>query len=161
MSASAKVGSMSETLTQLVTTRSGGRLDSMQHALQMGDQDNVVLQQTFTGLCNVVRTLDQKMDNLSHNGTDQLIKGSSNSAPRDDFEARLSTLTEYLDWVRQLTVGWGFNTVVVDFKSLADVSVWVQVNLPSDAPTIRLLYWFGHSIGKNSRDRSEKRIGPR
>ena len=130
MSASAKVGSMSETLTQLVTTRSGGRLDSMQHALQMGDQDNVVLQQTFTGLCNVVRTLDQKMDNLSHNGTDQLIKGSSNSAPRDDFKVCLSTITAELDGVQQLTERGGFNKVVGYLKSLNDVTVWVQENLP-------------------------------
>ena len=29
--------------------------------------------------------------------------------------------------------GWGFNIVVGYFKSLTDVTVWVQANLPSDA----------------------------
>ena len=124
---------MSATLTQLVTPGSGGRLDSMHHALNMGDQNIGVLQQTLTVLCNIVRTLEHKMYHLSQNGTARLIKGSSTSAPRDDFEVRISTLTVELYGVRKLTEGGGFNTVVEDFNSLTDVNVWVQANLPSDA----------------------------
>ena len=45
--------------------------------------------------------------------------------------------------MRQLTEGLGFNTVVVNFKSLTDVTVWVQANLPSDAPK------FDHFIDLN------------
>ena len=59
-SASAKVGYISETMTQLVTPGSGGYLDSMHRSLNMGDQNIGVLQQTLTGLYNVVVTLDQK-----------------------------------------------------------------------------------------------------
>ena len=36
--------------------------------------------------------------------------------------------------MRQLIEGGGFNTLVGEFKSLTDVNVWMQVNLPSDAP---------------------------
>ena len=57
-STASKVGSVFETLTQLLTPGSGGRLDSMHHALNMGYQNVGVLQQTFTGLCNVVVTLE-------------------------------------------------------------------------------------------------------
>ena len=73
------------------------------------------------------------MHNLSQNGTAQLIEGSSNSAPRDDFEVQISTLTAELDGVQQLTEGGGFNSLVEYFKSLTDVTVWVRANLPSDA----------------------------
>ena len=69
MSAAAKVGYMSATLTQLVTPGAGGHLDSTNHALNMGDQNIGVLQQTLTGVCNVVGTLEQKMYHFSHNGT--------------------------------------------------------------------------------------------
>ena len=105
----------------------------MHHALNMGDQNIRVLQQTLTLLCNIVGTLEQKMYHLSQNGTAWLIKGSSTGAPRDDFEVRLSTLTSELDGVQQLTEGGGLNTVVEDFNSLTDVTVLVQANLPSDA----------------------------
>ena len=73
-STAAKVVSVSETLTQLLTPGAGGRLDYMYHALNMGYQNIGVLQQTLTGLCNVVGTLEQKMNYLSHNGTAQPIK---------------------------------------------------------------------------------------
>ena len=78
----------------------------------------------MTALCNVVVTLDQKIHYLSQNVTAQFIKDSSTIAPRDDFEVRLSTLTEKLDVVRRLTDGGGLNAVVGDFKSLNDVTVW-------------------------------------
>ena len=100
----------------------------------MGDQNIGVLQQTLTVLCDVVGNLEDKMHHLFHNGTAQLIGVSLTDAPRDDFEVRLSTLTAELDGVQKLTEGGGFNTVVVDFKSLADVTVWVQANFPSDTP---------------------------
>ena len=74
------------------------------------------------------------MHNLYQNGTAQSIKDSLTSAPRDDFEVRISTLKEELDGVRQLTKGGGFNTVVIDFKSLTDVTVWVRANLPPYPP---------------------------
>ena len=45
-------------------------------------------------------------------------------------------MTSDLDGVRHITEGGGFKTVVVDFKSLVDVTVWVQANLPSDNPKI-------------------------
>ena len=133
-SASAKVVSIYSTLTQLVTTGAGGSLDYMHHALNMGDQNIGVLQRTLTDLGNVVGTLEQKMHHLSQNGTAQLIKDSSASAPRDYFEVRLSTLKAELDGVRQLTEGGVFNTVVGYFKSLNDFTVWVRENLPSYAP---------------------------
>ena len=56
---------MSITLTQLVTPGAGGRFDAMHHALHLGDQNIGVLQQNFTGLCNVVGTLYQNMHHLS------------------------------------------------------------------------------------------------
>ena len=74
------------------------------------------------------------MHHLYQNGTSQLINGSLTSAPRDDFEVRLSALTAELVLVRQLTERGGFNKVVGDFKSLTDFTFGVQVNLPSDAP---------------------------
>ena len=46
-SAAARVGSMSATMTQIVTPGSGGRLDSMHHSLKMGYQNIGVLQQTL------------------------------------------------------------------------------------------------------------------
>ena len=131
-SAASKVGYISATLTQLVTPGSGICLDSMHHALNMGDHNIGVLQQTLTGICNVFGTLEQKMHHLYQIGTAQLINGSSTSIPRDDFEVRLSILTEEFDGVRQLTKGGGFNAVVGDFKSLTDVTFWVRANLPSD-----------------------------
>ena len=111
-SASAKVGLFSATMTQLVTPGSGFCLDSTYHALNMGDHNIGMLQQTLTGLCNVVGTLDQKMHHLSQNGTAQLIKDGSTSAPRGDFEVRLSTLTAELYGLRKITEGGGFNTVI-------------------------------------------------
>ena len=132
-SATVNIGYMSVTLTQLITPGAGGRLDSMHHALNMGDQNIGVLQHTLTVLCNIVGTLEQKMYHLSQNGTAWLIKGSSTSAPRGDFEVQLSTLTAELDGVQQLTEGGGLNTVVEDLNSLTDVTVLVQANLPSDA----------------------------
>ena len=75
-SSATKVRSISATPTQLVTPGSVGRLDSMHHALKMGDQNIGVLQQNLTGIYNVVGTLEQKMHNLSQNGTAQLIKYS-------------------------------------------------------------------------------------
>ena len=56
-STAAKVGSISATLTQLLTTGSGGRLDSMHHALNTGYQNIGVLQHSLNGLCNVFGTL--------------------------------------------------------------------------------------------------------
>ena len=56
-SESTKVEYMSETLIQLVIPGSGGRLDAMHHAINMGYQNIDFLQQTLTGLCSVVRTL--------------------------------------------------------------------------------------------------------
>ena len=100
----------------------------------MGEQNIGVLQHTFTGLFNVVGTLEQKIHHLSQNGTAQLIKVSSTNAPRDDFEVRISTLTADLDGVRHLTEGVAFNIVVGDFNSLTGVTVWVRANLPSDTP---------------------------
>ena len=93
----------------------------MHHALNMRDKNIGVLQQTLTGLCNIVGTLEHKMHYLSQNGTAKLIRDSSTSAPRDDFEVRLSKLTAELDGLRQLTEGGSFNTLVGYFKSLTDV----------------------------------------
>ena len=121
-------------MNQHVTPVVEVRLYAMHHALNMGYQNIVVLQQNLTGLCNLVGTLEQKMHNLYQNGTAQSIKDSLTSAPRDDFEVRISTLKEELDGVRQLTEGGGFNTVVGEFKSLTDVTVWVRANIPSDGP---------------------------
>ena len=56
-SIAAKVGSISATLTQLITTGAGGCLKSMHHALNMVDKNIGVLQQTLTGLWNLVGTL--------------------------------------------------------------------------------------------------------
>ena len=155
-SEAAKVGSISAILTQLVTPGAEGCLDSMNHALNMGDQNIGVLQQTLTGLCHVFGNLEQKIHHMSQNVTAQLIKGSSTSAPRDDFEVRLSTLTAELDEFRQITEGGGFNTVVGYFKSLTDVTVWVRANFPLDAPKVEHFNEFGHSIGRNLTDRSEQ-----
>ena len=49
-SASAKVGSMPANLIQLVTPGSGDHLYYMNHALNLGDQNIGVLQQTLTGI---------------------------------------------------------------------------------------------------------------
>ena len=84
-SVAADFGYIYVNLTQLVTPGEGGRLDSMHHALNMGDQKIWVLQQTLTRHCNVVVTLEQKIHYLYQNVTDQPIKDSSNSSPRDDF----------------------------------------------------------------------------
>ena len=133
-SESSSIGYVSVTLDQLVTPGSGGRLYAMHHAIRMGGQNIRVLQQTLTGIFNLTGTLEQKMHNMSQNGTDQFIKGSLTNSLRDDFEVRISTLTEGLDGVQKLTQGGGLNTVVGDFKSLTDVTVWVRANIPSDAP---------------------------
>ena len=97
----------------------------MHHALNMGDQNIGVLQQTLTGFCNVVGTLEQKMHYLSQHDTAQSIKDSLTIAPRNYFYVQLSKLAADLDGVRKLTEGGGFNTVVGDFKSLTGVTVWV------------------------------------
>ena len=70
------------------------------------------------------------MHYLSQNDTSQSIKDSSTVAPGNDFDVQLLTLAANLDGVRQLTEGGVFNTVVGYFKSLTDVTVWVQANLP-------------------------------
>ena len=49
-STAAKVGSVSETLTQIITPGAVGRLDSMHHAPKMGDKNIGVLQHTLNGL---------------------------------------------------------------------------------------------------------------
>ena len=49
-SADAKVGSISANLTQLVIPGEGGRLDSMNPAINMGDHNIGVLQQNLNGL---------------------------------------------------------------------------------------------------------------
>ena len=133
-SESAKVVYMSASMTQLVTPGAGGILDAMHQALNMGDQNIGVLYQTLTVLCDVFGTLEQKMHHLSQNGTSQLIGISLTDAPRNYFEVRLTTFTAELDGVRKLTEGCGFNTVLVALKYLADITVWVQANLPSDTP---------------------------
>ena len=66
---SAKVGSISVTLTQLLNPGVGVRLYSINHALNMGYQNIGVLQQTLTGLCNIVGTLEQKIHYLYQNDT--------------------------------------------------------------------------------------------
>ena len=65
------------------------------------------------------------MHHMSQNSTAQLIRGSSNYAPRGDIEVRLSTFPSDLDGVRQITEGGVFDTVVGDFKSLTGVTVLV------------------------------------
>ena len=82
----------------------------------MGDQNIEVLQQTLTGLCNVVGTLEKKIHNLSHNDTAQFTRISLTDSPSDDLEVRLSTFSAKLDGVRDLTEGVGFNTVVIYFN---------------------------------------------
>ena len=74
------------------------------------------------------------MYHISENGTSRLVKGSSTSSPRDDFEVHLSTLTADLDGVWQLMEGGVFSTAVGYFKSLTDVTVWLRANIPSYAP---------------------------
>ena len=71
---------------------------------------------------------------MSQHDTAQLIKDSSTIAPRNEFDVQLLTIAADLDGVRHLIEGGGFNTVVGDFKSLTDVTVWVRANLPSDTP---------------------------
>ena len=88
----------------------------------------------MTGTCNIVGTLDYKINHLSQNGTSQLIKGSSTNAPGDDFKVRISTLTAKLDGFQQVMEGGGFSTVVGCIKFLAGVTVCAKANIPSDAP---------------------------
>ena len=71
---------------------------------------------------------------LYQNDTARLIKYSSLISPIYEFDVQLSELAAELVGVWQLTEGGGFNTVVGNFKSLTDVTIWVQANLPSDAP---------------------------
>ena len=124
-STAAKVVSLSATLTQLLTPGAGGHIESMHHALTMRYQNIGVLQQTLTGLCNVVGTLEKKMRYLSHHDTVQSIKDSFTIAPKNDFGVQLLTLSVDLDGMRQLSEGGGFNRVVGNFKSLTDFNVWV------------------------------------
>ena len=133
-STAAKVGSISMTLTQLLTPGPGGRLNTMHHDLNIGYQNIGVLQQTLTGMCNADGTLYQNMYYLSQHDTYQSIKDGLAISPRNDFDVHLYTLAGELYGVRQLTEGGVFNAVVGDFKSLTDVTVWVRANLPSDAP---------------------------
>ena len=88
-STAAKFGSVSTDHTKILTPGSGGRLDSMHHALNMGDQNIGVLQKTLTGFFNVVGTFEQKMYYLSQHDTAQLIKDSSKIAPIDDFDVQI------------------------------------------------------------------------
>ena len=81
-----KVVSISATMTQLLTPRAGGHLDSMPHSLNMGDHKIGKLQYNLTGLCNVVGTLEKKMYYLSQNETAQSIKDSSEISPRNEFD---------------------------------------------------------------------------
>ena len=74
------------------------------------------------------------MHYLFQNETAHLIKDSSTIAPRNDFDAHISTLVADFDGLWKLTERVGFNTVVVYFKSLTDVTVWEQANFPSGAP---------------------------
>ena len=113
MSTAAKVGSVSMTLTQILTPGSGGRLDSMHHDLNMGDQNIGVLQQTLTGLCNLVGTSEQTMHYLYQHDAAHLIKDSLIISPRNDFYVQLSTLPAELYGLWQLTEGGGLNKVVV------------------------------------------------
>ena len=92
-------GSVSTTLTHILTPRVGGRIYSTHHALNMGDQNIGFLQQTLTGLCNVVGTLEQKMHYLSPYEASQSIKDSSTIAPRDEFYVQILTLAADLDGV--------------------------------------------------------------
>ena len=64
-SEASKVVSISASMTQLVTLGSGGCIDSMHHALNMGDHNIRVFQKTLTFLCNVVGTLEHKIHHLS------------------------------------------------------------------------------------------------
>ena len=73
---------------------------------------------------------------LYHRETDQLIKDSPTIAPRNEFYAQISTLAAELDGVSQLAEGEGFDTVDGNFKSMADITVWVRTNIPSDAPKV-------------------------
>ena len=102
----------------------------MHHALNLGDQNIEVLQYTLTSLCNVFGTLEHKMHYLSQHDTAQSIKDSLTVSPRNYFDVQLLTLSAELDGVRQLTEEGQFNTVVCDFKSLTNVTVWVQANHP-------------------------------
>ena len=71
-----KVGSITETLTQLLTRGSGVCLDYMHHDLNMVYNNIVVFQHNLTGLCNIVGNLEQKMHYLYQNDTAQSIKDS-------------------------------------------------------------------------------------
>ena len=130
----AKVGSVSATLTQLLTPGEGGCLYSMYHALNMEYQNIGVLEHSLTGLCNAVGNLEQNMNYLYQYYTYHSIKDSSTIAPRNDFDVQFSTLAAEFDGMRKLTEGGGFNTVVGDFKSLNYVTFWVRANIPSDVP---------------------------
>ena len=101
-SAPANVGYRSMTLNQQVTPGSCGHLYSMHHTLNMGDQSIGVFQHNLTGLCSLVGTFEKRTHNLSQNGTAQLIKVSSTSAPNDDIVVLISILTSDLDGVRKL-----------------------------------------------------------
>ena len=129
-----KVGSVCTSLTQLINHGSERRLYAMHQELNMEDQNIGVLQQKLTGICNGFGTLEQKMHHLSQSGTDQLIRGIYTDATRDDFKVQLPTLTAELDGAQKITEGGVFITVVADFKSLKDVTVWVQANLTPDTP---------------------------
>ena len=64
----------------------------------------------------------------------QSIKDSSTISPSNDFDVQISTLSAESDGVWHITEGSAFNTVVGGFKSLTDITVWVQANFPSYAP---------------------------
>ena len=106
----------------------------MHHAQNMVDQNIGVLQQTLAGLCNVVGTLEQKMHYLFQNNTAQSIKYSPTIPQRDTFVVWILTLAAELDGMWEIMEGRVFNKMVGYFKSLTGFSVWVQANIPSDAP---------------------------
>ena len=95
-----KVGSISATLTQLLTPGSGGRLNSMHNDLNMGDQNIGLLQHNLTGFYNVVGTLEHNMHYLSQHDTAQSIKYILTIDPRNDFDVQLPELSAELDGVR-------------------------------------------------------------
>ena len=75
----------------------------MHHSINMVDQNIGVLQQTLTGLCNLVGNFGQKMHYLSQHDTSQSIKESLTISPRNDFDVQLSVLAAKFDGVQQLT----------------------------------------------------------
>ena len=99
-STASKVGSFSDTLTQLLAPGAGGHLESINYALNMGDQNIGLLQHNLTGFYNVVGTLEHNMHYLSQHDTAQSIKYILTIDPRNDFDVQLPELSAELDGVR-------------------------------------------------------------